>query len=84
MQLDSSFSHEIMELANTRREYTQLYSQFQQTNKLHSEQEELYRTQIDLIKKENEVLLNQNSKLSNEVLLLKSKKKAYYQVLVTH
>ena len=84
MQLDSSLSHEIMELANTRREYTQLYSRFQQTNKLHSEQEELYRTQIDLIKKENEVLLTQNNKLSNEVLLLKSKKKAYYQVLVTH
>ncbi len=84
MQLDSSLSHEIMELANTRREYTQLYSQFQQTNKLHSEQEELYRTQIDLIKKENEVLLTQNNKLSNEVLLLKSKKKAYYQVLITH
>ena len=84
MQLDSSLSHEIIELANTRREYTQLYSQFQQTNKLHSDQEELYRTQIDLIKKENEVLLTQNNKLSNEVLLLKSKKKAYYQVLVTH
>jgi len=67
MQFESSFSNELMELANTRREYTQLYSQFQQTNQLHAEQEELYRTQLDLVKKENEVLLTQNNKLSNDL-----------------
>lgn len=82
MQFESSLSHELIELANTRRAYTQLFSQFQQTNKLHAEQEELYRTQIDWVKKENEVLVTQNNKLSNEIFLLKSKKKAYYQVLI--